>query len=109
MSTLSGPLKPNAIARLMRETRCDRHLYLKSFAAICQVVANWADAVLAMVELLPASGKLAEGKLKFLHRRFRPEAIAGMVSKYHLRICTGHGIDYGLQTAPLYCIAACYG
>lgn len=44
-----------------------------------QVVENWADAVLAMIELLPASGKLAESKLKFLHRKFRPDLIKGMV------------------------------
>ena len=45
-----------------------------------QVVANWADAVLAMIELLPASGKLAQGKLRFLGRKFRPETVVGMVS-----------------------------
>ncbi len=48
-----------------------------------QVVANWADAVLAMIELLPASGKLAQGKLRFLSRKFRPDAVVGMVA-YHL-------------------------
>ena len=46
------------------------------------MVANWADAVLAMIELLPASGKLAQGKLRFLGRKFRPETVVGMV-RFH--------------------------